>query len=84
VASATPDRQNQRSANDRDNTAIGESFTAKFTSGWKAPAESSLRRARLVIKGRGVLLEEYADHGAGWQAHIEDWLTVGVPVSTRR
>ena len=27
---------------------------------------------RLVIEERGLPLEEYADHGAGWQAHAED------------
>jgi uncharacterized protein YndB with AHSA1/START domain len=27
---------------------------------------------RLVIEERGLSLEEYAGHGAGWQAHIED------------
>jgi uncharacterized protein YndB with AHSA1/START domain len=27
---------------------------------------------RLVIEERGLPLEHYADHGAGWQAHIED------------
>lgn len=29
-------------------------------------------RTRLVIEERGLPLDEYADHGAGWQAHIED------------
>ncbi|WP_439592924.1 SRPBCC family protein [Microbacterium sp.] len=27
---------------------------------------------RLVIEERGLPLAEYADHGAGWQAHAED------------
>jgi uncharacterized protein YndB with AHSA1/START domain len=27
---------------------------------------------RLIIEERGVLLDEYAGHGSGWQAHIED------------
>ncbi|MCS0499688.1 SRPBCC domain-containing protein [Protaetiibacter mangrovi] len=27
---------------------------------------------RLVIEDRGLPLEEYAAHGAGWQAHVED------------
>ncbi|WP_382304451.1 SRPBCC domain-containing protein [Herbiconiux sp. UC225_62] len=27
---------------------------------------------RLVIEERGLPLADYADHGAGWQAHIED------------
>jgi uncharacterized protein YndB with AHSA1/START domain len=27
---------------------------------------------RLVIEDRGLPLEHYADHGSGWQAHIED------------
>lgn len=27
---------------------------------------------RLVIEERGLPLAEYADHGAGWQAHLED------------
>jgi uncharacterized protein YndB with AHSA1/START domain len=27
---------------------------------------------RLVIEERGLPLEEYAGHGSGWQAHIED------------
>lgn len=27
---------------------------------------------RLVIEERGLPLTEYADHGAGWQAHAED------------
>jgi uncharacterized protein YndB with AHSA1/START domain len=27
---------------------------------------------RLVIEERGVPLDEYAGHGSGWQAHIED------------
>ncbi|WP_308468228.1 SRPBCC family protein [Rathayibacter soli] len=29
-------------------------------------------RTRLVIEERGLPLDEYADHGAGWRAHIED------------
>ncbi|HEY5223698.1 MAG TPA: SRPBCC family protein [Microbacteriaceae bacterium] len=29
-------------------------------------------RTRLVIEERGLPLDEYADHGAGWQAHIDD------------
>jgi uncharacterized protein YndB with AHSA1/START domain len=29
-------------------------------------------RTRLVIEERGLPLAEYADHGAGWQAHAED------------
>ncbi len=29
-------------------------------------------RTRLVIEERGFSLEEVADHGAGWQAHVED------------
>ena len=29
-------------------------------------------KTRLVIEERGLPLEEYADHGAGWQAHAED------------
>ena len=27
---------------------------------------------RLVIEERGLPIPDYADHGAGWQAHIED------------
>ena len=27
---------------------------------------------RLVIEERGLPLKAYADHGAGWQAHVED------------
>jgi hypothetical protein len=27
---------------------------------------------RLVIEERGLPLADYADHGAGWQAHAED------------
>jgi uncharacterized protein YndB with AHSA1/START domain len=27
---------------------------------------------RLVIEERGLPLADYADHGAGWQAHVED------------
>jgi uncharacterized protein YndB with AHSA1/START domain len=27
---------------------------------------------RLVIEERGIPLDELADHGAGWQAHVED------------
>lgn len=30
------------------------------------------QRTRLVIEERGLPLEDYADHGAGWQAHAED------------
>jgi uncharacterized protein YndB with AHSA1/START domain len=29
-------------------------------------------RTRLIIEERGLPIEEVADHGAGWQAHIED------------
>jgi hypothetical protein len=29
-------------------------------------------QTRLVIEERGLPLEELAEHGAGWQAHIED------------
>jgi uncharacterized protein YndB with AHSA1/START domain len=29
-------------------------------------------RTRLVIEERGLPLDEYAAHGAGWQAHVED------------
>jgi uncharacterized protein YndB with AHSA1/START domain len=29
-------------------------------------------RTRLVIEERGIPLAEIADHGAGWQAHVED------------
>jgi uncharacterized protein YndB with AHSA1/START domain len=29
-------------------------------------------KTRLVIEERGIPLHELADHGAGWQAHIED------------
>ena len=29
-------------------------------------------KSRLVIEERGFTLDEYAAHGAGWQAHIED------------
>jgi uncharacterized protein YndB with AHSA1/START domain len=31
---------------------------------------------RLVIEERGLLLEELAAHGAGWQAHVEDLAAV--------
>lgn len=29
-------------------------------------------RTRLVVEERGLPLDEAADHGAGWQAHVED------------
>jgi uncharacterized protein YndB with AHSA1/START domain len=29
-------------------------------------------RTRLVVEERGLPLSEAADHGAGWQAHVED------------
>jgi uncharacterized protein YndB with AHSA1/START domain len=29
-------------------------------------------RTRLVVEERGLPLNEAADHGAGWQAHVED------------
>jgi uncharacterized protein YndB with AHSA1/START domain len=29
-------------------------------------------RSRLVVEERGLPLEEAAEHGAGWQAHVED------------
>jgi uncharacterized protein YndB with AHSA1/START domain len=29
-------------------------------------------QTRLVIEERGLPLDEYAAHGAGWQAHVED------------
>ena len=32
-------------------------------------------RTHLVVEERGLPLDEYADHGAGWQAHIEDLAT---------
>ena len=32
-------------------------------------------RTRLVIEERGLPLAEVADHGAGWQAHVEDLAT---------
>jgi uncharacterized protein YndB with AHSA1/START domain len=34
-------------------------------------AESD-RLTRLVVEERGLLLDELAAHGAGWQAHVED------------
>jgi uncharacterized protein YndB with AHSA1/START domain len=82
-------------------TAIGGSFTARFTSGWEgngrvdvcdAPrrlvvtmfedeSDQTVTEAilttegsgtRLTIEERGLPLDEYAGHGSGWQAHIED------------
>ena len=29
-------------------------------------------KTRLVVDERGIPLDELADHGAGWQAHVED------------
>ncbi len=29
-------------------------------------------RTRLVVEERGIPIDELADHGAGWQAHVED------------
>lgn len=29
-------------------------------------------QTRLVVEERGIPLDELADHGAGWQAHVED------------
>ncbi len=29
-------------------------------------------KTRLVVEERGFTLDEYAEHGAGWQAHLED------------
>jgi len=81
-------------------TAIGGSFTARFTSGWEGAGRVDVCEAprhlvvttfdddgetvmeatlaaektgtRLVIEERGLPLVEYAGHGSGWQAHIED------------
>jgi uncharacterized protein YndB with AHSA1/START domain len=42
--------------------------------------------ARLVVEERGLPLDDYAVHGAGWQAHIEDlgsYLAGRVPADWR-
>jgi uncharacterized protein YndB with AHSA1/START domain len=81
-------------------TAIGGSFTTRFTSGFEGTGrvdlcdqphrlvvtmfgddDSTVMEAtltpegagtRLVIEERGLPLDEYAAHGSGWQAHVED------------
>jgi uncharacterized protein YndB with AHSA1/START domain len=100
-AISEPERLRRWLVDVEGDTAIGGSFTARFTSGWEgsgrvdvcdAPhrlvvtmfdegADETVTEAiltvegtgtRLVIEERGLPLDEYAGHGSGWQAHIED------------
>jgi uncharacterized protein YndB with AHSA1/START domain len=100
-AISQPERLKRWLVDVEGDTAVGGSFTARFTSGWEgngrvdvcdAPhrivvtmsdggtdetvTEATLTPegtgTRLVIEERGLPLDEYAGHGSGWQAHIED------------
>ena len=96
-----PERLSRWLATVDGHPAVGDTFSAAFTSSWEGqlrvdaceaphhlvltsgvgePDEAIIEAwlttegdgTRLVVEERGFTLDEYAAHGAGWQAHIED------------